>query len=181
MSVHHNMGITSACLAVQFTYLPVGSFYSCMCFQIAMSEHLKTLEVYNISTIPKLQLPLNVLFAASFDVQDAENLFQHLRTLLRKSSSHPAAAIQAKTLHDCCCYHRNSETPDRQDQAFTDCSQAHNISAAAVQAVKTYVIAMSAVTCHAWYQDQVLGSTARFLMVDGIIKWCLSQLKSGLC
>ena len=52
--------------------------------QIAMSEHLKTLEVYNISTIPKLRLPLSVLFAASFDVHDAESLFQHLRSSLRK-------------------------------------------------------------------------------------------------
>ena len=55
--------------------------------QVAMSEHLKTLEVYNISTIPKLRLPLNVLFAASFDVQDAEGLFQHLRSSLRKPIS----------------------------------------------------------------------------------------------
>ena len=52
--------------------------------QIAMSEHLKTLEVYNISTIPKLRLPLSVLFAASFDAQEAEGLFQHLRSSLRK-------------------------------------------------------------------------------------------------
>ena len=61
----------------------------CMCecvVQIAMSEHLKTLEVYHISTIPKLRLPLDVLFAASLDRGDAENLFQHLRTQLRKLS-----------------------------------------------------------------------------------------------
>ncbi|KAL3156643.1 hypothetical protein ABBQ38_000926 [Trebouxia sp. C0009 RCD-2024] len=51
--------------------------------KIAMSEHLKTLEVYHISTIPKLRLPLDVLFAASLDRSDAENLFQHLRTQLR--------------------------------------------------------------------------------------------------
>lgn len=56
--------------------------------QIAMSEHLKTLEVYHISTIPKLRLPLDVLFAASLDRSDAENLFQHLRTQLRKPPLH---------------------------------------------------------------------------------------------
>lgn len=62
-----------------------------MCvLQIAMSEHLKTLEVYHISTIPKLRLPLDVLFAASLNRDDAENLFQHLRTQLRKPSSFSA-------------------------------------------------------------------------------------------
>lgn len=54
--------------------------------QIAMSEHLKTLEVYNISTIPKVRLPLEVLFKASFDIYEAEALFQHLRSSLRKFS-----------------------------------------------------------------------------------------------
>ena len=61
-----------------------------------MSEHLKTLEVYNISTIPKLRLPLSVLFAASFDVHDAESLFQHLRSSLRKLFPNSAAAVQTK-------------------------------------------------------------------------------------
>ena len=81
------------CLGVSLTtagsvcHPSVDIIAACMCvLQIAMSEHLKTLEVYHISTIPKLRLPLDVLFAASLDRDDAENLFQHLRTQLRKLS-----------------------------------------------------------------------------------------------
>ena len=49
-----------------------------------MSEHLKTLEVYHISTIPKARLPLDLLFAASGDLEDTERLFQQLRSSLRE-------------------------------------------------------------------------------------------------
>ena len=66
--------------------LLVGNVYA-ICelgVQIAMSEHLKTLEVYHVSTIPKQRLLLPSLAAASNDLQDAEALFQELRSSLRR-------------------------------------------------------------------------------------------------
>ncbi|DBA99100.1 TPA: hypothetical protein ACH3X1_014234 [Trebouxia sp. C0004] len=50
--------------------------------KVALSEHLKTLEVYHISTIPKCRLPLLQLYAAANDTDVAETLFQELRRTL---------------------------------------------------------------------------------------------------
>lgn len=53
--------------------------------KVALSEHLKTLEVYHISTIPKCRLPLLQLYAAAADTDAAEILFQELRRTLGDS------------------------------------------------------------------------------------------------
>lgn len=72
------------CICVPLMDNCIAAMHAWVLLQIAMSEHLKTLEVYHISTIPKLRLPLDVLFAASLNRDDAEDLFQHLRSQLRK-------------------------------------------------------------------------------------------------
>ena len=60
-----------------------GGCYSSLCIvQVALSDHLKTLEVYHISTIPKCRLPVTQLYAAAFDTDAAETLFQELRQKL---------------------------------------------------------------------------------------------------
>lgn len=52
------------------------------CLQMAMSNHLKTLEVYHISTIPKRRLSKDQLLSVLHDEQAVENLFQDLRSSL---------------------------------------------------------------------------------------------------
>ena len=52
--------------------------------QMAMSEHLKELEAYHISTIPKIRLTRERLEPAADDDDAAEALFQELRTALGK-------------------------------------------------------------------------------------------------
>ena len=52
--------------------------------QMAMSEHLKELEAYHISTIPKIRLTRERLELADGDEDAAEALFQELRTALGK-------------------------------------------------------------------------------------------------
>ena len=59
--------------------------------QIAMSNHLKTLEVYHISTIPKRRLTRDQLLAVLQDEQAVENLFQDLRTSLGRTHSQHAS------------------------------------------------------------------------------------------
>lgn len=109
-----------------------------------MSEHLKTLEVYNISTIPKLRLPLSVLFAASFDVQDAENLFQHLRTSLRELFSPlllPHFKPMSYMIVVIIITHKHLTVGIR-------CLLLAPITSAAAVKAKPFLGAMSAVRCH---------------------------------
>ena len=57
---------------------------TCAAMQMAMSEHLKPLETYHISTIPKVRLTLERLEPAA-DPEAAEILFQELRQALGES------------------------------------------------------------------------------------------------
>ena len=54
-----------------------------MSVQLAMSEHLKALEMYNISTIPKVRLSWDQLAQAAATPEAAETLFNDLKTLLK--------------------------------------------------------------------------------------------------
>ena len=78
-----------------------GSVAAVCCFQVALSEHLKTLEVYHISTIPKCRLPLLQLYAAAADTDAAEILFQELRRTL-------GTLLTSYTLSTCISAHVSS-------------------------------------------------------------------------